>query len=282
MNRVNRKKILKKFQFFVMRHAFPVSLKQMRATRCGEKVFANSIPKAGTNLLKALFHNIPGVVRPWTYQIDDSCPDIKRQLGAMRKGQVVTAHLPWSFELTECLKESGIRNFLIVRDLRDIAVSNAFYILQKDKSHRLHSYFNRLNSFDECLSASIIGIEGCLLSDGIRSKSIGEHAKSFLPWFDDSNCLVVKFEDLIGTMGGGDDMTQKETVGLIIRHLNLPVDVDELDRIANATFSSNARTFRKGIIGDWRNHFTEKHKKQFKDVAGDALIKMGYEKSFDW
>lgn len=280
-DRVRMKVILKTIQFWCMRHIIQIRTGQNGALICSEKILANSIPKAGTHLLKTLFHNIPGVVPQFTYQIDESCTDIKRQLGSIVKGQVVTAHLTWSFELQEFLKDSEIRNFLIIRDLRDLVVSNAFYLLN-DKSHRLHSYFKSLNAFDECLSASIVGIEGFLLSDGLSSKSIGDHANSFLPWLEDSNCLVVKFEDLIGSMGGGSDDVQKETVTSILKHLNLEIDGDKLESIALSCYSSSSRTFRKGIIGDWKNHFSENHKRQFKEVAGDVLIKLGYESDFNW
>jgi hypothetical protein len=40
--------------------------------------------------------------------------------------------------------------------------------------------------------------------------------------------------------------------------------------------------YRKGIAGDWKNHFTEKHKQLFKDRYGDLLVKLGYENSNDW
>lgn len=39
---------------------------------------------------------------------------------------------------------------------------------------------------------------------------------------------------------------------------------------------------RKGISGDWRNVFTERDKEVFKEVAGDALVKFGYEKDDGW
>ena len=42
------------------------------------------------------------------------------------------------------------------------------------------------------------------------------------------------------------------------------------------TFKHN--TFvRKGISGDWRNHFTEQHNVIFQEIAGDALSILGYE-----
>jgi hypothetical protein len=40
--------------------------------------------------------------------------------------------------------------------------------------------------------------------------------------------------------------------------------------------------FRKGVAGDWRNVFTERDKRIFKEVAGDLLIELGYERNHDW
>jgi hypothetical protein len=41
-------------------------------------------------------------------------------------------------------------------------------------------------------------------------------------------------------------------------------------------------TFRTGKSGGWRKAFTEEHKHLFKEVAGDLLIRLGYEINSDW
>jgi hypothetical protein len=42
------------------------------------------------------------------------------------------------------------------------------------------------------------------------------------------------------------------------------------------------RFYRKGIAGDWKNHFTPEHSRIFKELAGDMLIRLGYEEGLDW
>lgn len=42
------------------------------------------------------------------------------------------------------------------------------------------------------------------------------------------------------------------------------------------------RFYRKGIAGDWKNHFTAEDRALFKDLAGDLLIRLGYEQNLDW
>lgn len=43
-----------------------------------------------------------------------------------------------------------------------------------------------------------------------------------------------------------------------------------------------ASFFRKGVAGDWNNMFTEQNKRDFKAVAGDLLVELGYEKDNGW
>lgn len=40
--------------------------------------------------------------------------------------------------------------------------------------------------------------------------------------------------------------------------------------------------YRKGVAGDWRNHFTPKLEHAFKDRYGELLIRLGYESDLDW
>jgi hypothetical protein len=42
------------------------------------------------------------------------------------------------------------------------------------------------------------------------------------------------------------------------------------------------RFYRKGIAGDWKNHFDDEEKRVFKEVAGDMLVRLGYEKDLSW
>jgi hypothetical protein len=40
--------------------------------------------------------------------------------------------------------------------------------------------------------------------------------------------------------------------------------------------------YRKGVPGDWVNHFNAEHREYFKDHYNDLLLKLGYETSSDW
>jgi hypothetical protein len=41
-------------------------------------------------------------------------------------------------------------------------------------------------------------------------------------------------------------------------------------------------TFRSGRVGGWKEQFSPENKRLFKDVAGELLIRLGYESNLDW
>jgi hypothetical protein len=55
-----------------------------------------------------------------------------------------------------------------------------------------------------------------------------------------------------------------------------------LSVLVGAIQPGRSRTFRSGKTGGWREQFTEEHKALFKDIAGDLLVRLGYEKTNDW
>ena len=40
--------------------------------------------------------------------------------------------------------------------------------------------------------------------------------------------------------------------------------------------------FRKGVSGDWANHFTSQNRKDFSRITGNTLIRFGYEQDSSW
>jgi hypothetical protein len=55
-----------------------------------------------------------------------------------------------------------------------------------------------------------------------------------------------------------------------------------LESLESSISPAKSPTFRSGKTGEWQKHFTDEHKKIFKSIAGDLLIRLGYEKDNDW
>ena len=248
------------------------------------RCFVNTIPKAGTHLIERCMALLPGM-RPAGYHLrPGSGRDVGnslRFLASIGHGCFVTAHLPFSGERLSLLEQMGYRHVLLIRDPRDIAVSLVFFLARPPMTRRFakdtekRRFFRQLPTFDERLTAAISGVPSIGL-DGIGAK-----LSSFLPWADHGS-LLVRFEDLVGEQGGGTRDRQIRTISRIAAHLGIGISESQASSIGSRIYSRRAGTFRKGEIGDWRNHFSDRHKSLFKEVAGKALIELGYESSMDW
>ncbi|HBL10853.1 MAG TPA: hypothetical protein DD379_05505 [Cyanobacteria bacterium UBA11162] len=264
------------FKLYLKKFPLPLNIHEFQAFRYGPKVIANSMPKGGTHLLTRILSLLPLLIPRWHYHIVSANLKLPEELPNIRKGQYISTHLYWSQELINALNTTEIRTLFIIRDLRDVVVSRAYYLTHMLRGHPLDSYLNSLSDSEQ-LMAAIVGVEGY----GIM-QSIGNWARGYMPWLDEQTCLTIRFEDLIGSSGGGSDEKQIETVRAILFHLNIQLSENQIQEIANKAFFNKVNTFRKGQIGDWENHFTEEHKQTFKEIAGEALIKLGYTNGYEW
>jgi hypothetical protein len=99
--------------------------------------------------------------------------------------------------------------------------------------------------------------------------------------------MICRYEDLVGA-------EQLESFKNIFRHCGISLKETYLSKLLEKHHffklsggrkrgKENPKShYRKGIAGDWRNHFTGDHKALFKHITGDLLIKLGYEKDNTW
>jgi sulfotransferase 6B1 len=271
------------------------------------RIVANSIPKSGTNLLARLLTLLGfeqssemgirsrlvagpfsparkllrarsaekvtiGVVSP--QRIDRRW--LERRLSRVPDGYFVSAHCVYSPELASLIAGERIPVVCIIRDPRDVAVSQMHHI-KKRKEHFAHEAFVKLPSDHERLLHSIRGGE----LGGRRLQSLDERYRQFLGWQDDDNAMVVKFEDLVGPRGGGSAEAQRRTVERVARHISLEPDKRMIRTVEENIFGVS-KTFRKGQIGGWREEFSEEHARAAREIAGPLLVELGYEANPEW
>jgi hypothetical protein len=246
-------------------------------------VLANSIPKAGTHLLKKSLSLLPGLTSA------DVHLDINLETGYMRRllqeappGAIVTGHLLHRAEYADMVAAEGYRSVLIVRDPRDVAVSFVHYVT-RTPGHYLHERYEALASDDERLLTTIVGIREQIVpwaEHGLLD--IGALFRAFAPWRDVPHNRVVRFEDLVGPAGGGDRDVQQRTLLGLARHLDLPLTAPQARAAGERVFDVTSPTFRRGLIGAWKEQFKSRHVRAFKEMAGQTLVEWGYEKGPDW
>ena len=165
--------------------------------------------------------------------------------------------------------------FFIYRDLRDTLVSLYFsfkfsHPILHDELEKHHSI---LNSFGK--------------DEGFRylmDEYIERISHIQLSWIG-AEILKIRFEDLVEN--------QVELFEEIISYCEISVSRNKLHSIIennrfeiktgrNRGEEDITAHLRKGIVGDWKNHFSPAIKEEFKHRFGGTLIRTGYVASLDW
>lgn len=250
-------------------------------------VFGNSKPKSGSHLLLQVLNGFTQIL-PYKYVAADPVRTITKE-GKRKTNREVLAdllHLPsgvigWGYveataENIAFLCQPDRVNYFIYRDPRDMLVSQVFFATDMHEEHGMHNYYNSLPDFGERLKVAITGID----HDGLYMVSVKQRYESVFQWLEQKHVLCIRFEDLIDNR----DVTLSAMLDEVEKTgYKIPTAREKaLSVLREAIQPKKSHTFRSGTTGGWRQHFTSEHKNLLKDVAGDLLVKLGYEKDNDW
>ena len=250
-------------------------------------VFGNSKPKSGSHLLLQVLNGLTQIM-PYRYVDADPIRTINKDGGRRTVGRVVEdlrqvpqAVIGWGYvdatpENVSFLTQSGRVNYFIYRDPRDMLVSQVFFATDMHEEHGMHAYYNSLPDFGARLSVAITGID----RDGLKMVSVKQRYEGVFQWLEQKNVMCIRFEDLINNR----DATLNAMLDEVEKTgYKIPTPREKaLSVLVEAIQPKKSHTFRSGKTGGWKEYFTDKPKKLFKDVAGDLLVKLGYEKDNDW
>lgn len=258
----------------------------------GAPIFLNSIPKAGTHLLMQALDEMEGVrttgvhlikadvVRAGTEPVERSrevdWTKVRRILSrSARPGQYITAHTWAHPELFDLLDELGYAQLFVIRDPRDIVVSQSTYVKRLGR-HPDHKRFASALSDDQQRYRAII--EGYVEDDqGPAGVSLAERLVGFAPWLERQSVLTCRFEDLIGPSGGGSADRQVKTLETVADTIGAPLGEGEANDLSTRVFSTRSATFNKGRIGGWREIFDSETTELFDAlVPADLIRRYGY------
>ncbi|MBE9490583.1 MAG: sulfotransferase domain-containing protein [Bacteroidetes bacterium] len=271
------------------------------------RVFVNSVPKSGTNLMEKLIrlvgikrsgkslayssvegrHSIAkhlirinhfsGVSVPIGLEVPVSVSIkwLDRYLSSIDTNRYISGHAAYSEQLDYLLKSKNIKTLQMFRDPRAVLVSWAKYIVEDiNKWHPYHDFFKSLSLHKRIrflITGGSVGQSYYSSFKEVLSRSAG--------WLYNPNCLIVRFEDLVGSKGGGSDELQRKTILNILKHIDKEVRVNELEQLQSDLFGGT-HTFRGGQIDQWEEDFNdvlhELIKYELQDC--DCLKKLGYDK----
>ncbi|MFG0300216.1 MAG: sulfotransferase domain-containing protein [Phycisphaerales bacterium JB047] len=247
-------------------------------------LFVAGLPKSGTTWLEKMiasyegFHElmIPEVARYEMRTGGSHDYDLPTDMFERFNDALVLTkmHVHGSEHNASLLKRAGVRYVVLFRDLRDVAVSNYFYV-RNTPWHPEHTIYKNTE-----------------LSDGLRlfaERTLKDYSDWIYSWDrnrDPERSVVVRYEDLLADDAG--------VLREIAKLFELDASDETVERITKANSfdamsggrsqgQANESAFaRKGVAGDWQNHFNDELKTLYKDVIGQTLMDFGYEQSLDW
>lgn len=249
--------------------------------KTNEKVFISSIPKCGTNLLIKLMSLLTDQAYDTNSQNFLIIDEYQAKNSSYTK--YFLTHAIASPENINLIQNNNYKAIFILRDPRDQVVSFTHYI------YKLSDYWPKLCNlpFNELLMLLITDIS-CIKNDHLWAipelysfHSIDSFYQAYLPWTQQPFVYTTYFEKLVGPNGGGSAEEQIIEIINITNHIGIELTKNEAQRIADSLFG-NTGTFHEGRIGSWKNYFKQEHINTFKQVAGQLLIDLGYEKDFNW
>ena len=230
---------------------------------------------------------------------DEADPEMARREGCDGKnpfpGQKKFGFISQSHELPKNRYFSPeYCTYFLVRDGRDVIVSYYFYQSRYIAIGKKITSVSFLRSLVAYWGRSLGGRQPYTRTIDMRGKeklfdsyvsiratewkchvnSWKDQGKPFFRYEDLLKDTTTVFKEILAFLGAKIDADLvRETVSMM--------SFDNCRKLENGQ-AQNARFYRKGIKGDWKNHFTKKQKDIFKSVAGQTLIDLGYEKNLDW
>lgn len=209
---------------------------------------------------------------------------------SLKDGEVLCAHYPINEKIKQLIDQDDVLVLYLYRDPRDVTVSAVMYIKYALTQHPLHSLFAGMSDTEAIAFILSGGVFTVGDEEERRDYLIHEGIKYFCDiatdWLNDKRVAAIRYEDLM--------RDPVATLEASLRSVDVSVDRDFIQSVAGRLtfegFSGNrprgvehkSSHFRKGIVGDWKNHFTDFHKAICKLRIGDHLIKLGYEADLLW
>jgi len=250
-------------------------------------VLANSFPKSGTHLLFQIADGLPNATNfglflasmTSSFRFRERSPeDATKIIRRFVPGEIVRGHLFYNLQYAADLAEKNVVHYFVYRDPRDVVVSEAHYLREMNRWHRLAPYFRKLLSMDEAIMLSITGLDPPI--PGIEYPNIAARFARYAGWLERNDCLSIRFEDLASDAR---TVSIRRMVEFYAAHCRGGLDIEACVRSMTARISpERSHTFRSGKKAGWQKEFNAEHRRVFDQLAGDLLIHLGYETNRDW
>lgn len=259
---------------------------KVSSRREGPIVYINSVPKAGTHLITSELNRLNLATNSWLHintrwvnkktkkrvplrEFELNLSRFEQLIEKVPQGTYFSSHLPYSKELDEFIGESAFRSIFVIRDPRDVLVSSYFYIMNL-KRHPAHNFFLSLPNDISRYQALLYGHPEYKTMEPLE-----DSYKAFSQWTASRNVLTVRFEDLIGAVGGGSDQSRLDILKKMAKHIDPNLKTMYSDRELLTTQRKSA-TFRAGKVSTWRQSVPKNLVLEIEEACENMVKKLGY------
>ena len=197
------------------------------------------------------------------------------QIATQPRPGVFQTHL-WPEMLPDDIFKKNIKIIRVIRNPKDVAVS--------------YYHFTKMNSTLGALDCTWEQYFKAFVAGDVGYGSFFEHYKKWIKFREHPHVMCVSYEEYI--------KNPSDTISNFARFLGKPLKsetVMELTRILSfSTMKANPKldkklpqykkqgvSMRKGVIGDWKNYFTEEQNEVFDPVFDLFAKETGYQLEFE-
>lgn len=191
-------------------------------------------------------------------------------LSVLAGDEYIMAHLPLSAALPVALQGLNCRHLVIIRDPRSLLLSLLF------DTHPMPRFL--IEPFaglphEQQLNFMLSG--GTVPGSEMTLSGFAEVYRSMSAWLDRPDCLVVRFENLIGLNGGGSLERQQTELEKMAAFLELDIDTPIYERLD--TIDDTSLTLcRNGYRDNWETVVSNEIIERIAAVCEPLTVEAGY------
>lgn len=273
---------------------YPRYAAQVRACRAGFRQFGHmypqkilfiaGLPKSGSTWLEKMVSSCPGfhellIPEANIYDLTaGGCHDFDLPSDTFSRftNMLVATkmHVHGSPHNVELLHSAGVKYVILYRDLRDVAVSYFFYVRQTPwhPEYPIYAGLSVPKGLEIFADRTLLAYV-----DWVRSWHKNRSPKMSVELRYEEILL-----DAVSAMTRVFELFELDTSPDTVKEI---VETHSFRRLSGGRSQgqeNKSSFFRKGMSGDWKNHFTPDLKELYKELIGDFLIEFGYEQSYSW
>ncbi|MBF0589692.1 MAG: sulfotransferase domain-containing protein [Magnetococcales bacterium] len=238
-----------------------------------KSIISLACDKCGTHLIADVIQAITGQTSDWQYHPDRN--PMKRYPKPVASDSFIAGNWYPNVEMLKLIRQQRSRVVLQYRDPRDQLISGYFYCQKPDVLVNDTGFSQSMRE---------------LPKHDALSQLIKNWPYASMEWLvgwveSDVPLLLTTFEEMVGN--------KPRVVDELARYLAKPLSEAQRDAVVEAThfkkksasltIENVSETFkRKGVAGDWRNHFTPELVELYKQEVGRVTLALGFEHDPNW